>query len=206
MTDRIVRQAVALALMVAAAVGLGCSRTVREGRSPAYLIIDRLEAASVTEAGGTASEFGTELSSDVRTSGTVFEDLGQATFSLALKDVGTLESPTTPSTNNFITINRYRVEFRRTDGRNAPGVDVPYPFEGAGTVTVSDSSAALVFPIVRIQSKLEPPLSQLAGIGGAIAISTIADVTFYGRDQVGNDVAVTGSIIVNFADWADPAN
>lgn len=205
MTDRIVRQAVALAVLVAAAAAApGCSRTVREGRSPAYLVIDRLEASSVTEAGGTASEFSTELSSDVQTNGTVFEDLGQATFSLALKDVGSVESPTTPTPNNFITINRYRVAFRRTDGRNTPGVDVPYPFEGAGTVTVGASSASLVFPIVRIQSKLEPPLSQLAGIGGAIAISTIADVTFFGRDQVGNDVAVTGSIIVNFADWADP--
>ena len=25
---------------------------------------------------------------------------------------------------------RYRVEFRRTDGRNTPGVDVPYGFDG----------------------------------------------------------------------------
>ena len=35
-------------------------------------------------------------------------------------------------------------------------------------------------------------------------ISTIADITFYGRDQVGNDVSITGSISVNFSDWADP--
>ena len=45
----------------------------------------------------------------------------------------------------------------------------------------------------------------MAGGGGAIAIMTIADVTFYGRDQAGNDVSVTGSITVNFADWADPS-
>ena len=43
----------------------------------------------------------------------------------------------------------------------------------------------------------------LSGLGGAVAISTIADVTFYGRDQVGNEVSVMGSISVNFADWAD---
>jgi hypothetical protein len=42
------------------------------------------------------------------------------------------------------------------------------------------------------------------GQGGAFAISTIADVTFYGTDQTGNDVSVTGSISVNFADWGDP--
>ena len=32
---------------------------------------------------------------------------------------------------------------------------------------------------------------------------TIASVTFYGYDQAGNAVAVTGLISVNFADWAD---
>jgi len=36
-------------------------------------------------------------------------------------------------------------------------------------------------------------------------ISTIAHVTFYGKDQNGNEVSVTGSISVNFADWGDPS-
>ena len=35
-------------------------------------------------------------------------------------------------------------------------------------------------------------------------ISTIADVTFFGKDQTGRDVTVTGSMSINFADWADP--
>lgn len=205
MTDRIVRRAVALALVAAAIGGLGCSKTVREGRSPAYLIVEDLEGASVTEPGETP-EFSQVLRSDVVTKGTVFEDLGRVTFRLALKDVGSVESPTAPTTNNYITVNRYRVTFRRADGRNTPGVDVPYPFEGAGTITVTDQPSDLVFALVRVQAKLEPPLMQLAGLGGAITISTIADVTFYGRDQTGNEVAVTGSIGVNFADWGDPDN
>jgi hypothetical protein len=29
-------------------------------------------------------------------------------------------------------------------------------------------------------------------------------VTFYGTDQAGNEVQATGSISVNFSDWADP--
>ncbi len=94
--------------------------------------------------------------------------------------------------------------FRRTDGRNTPGVDVPYAFEGAGTVTVSTEDAAMVFVLVRAQSKVESPLKELARGGAQRAISTIADITFYGRDQTGSDVAVSGSISVNFADWADP--
>ena len=34
-------------------------------------------------------------------------------------------------------------------------------------------------------------------------ISTIAYVTFYGRDQAGNDVSATASIGVDFANFAD---
>ena len=52
--------------------------------------------------------------------------------------------------------------------------------------------------------KLEKPLVTLAGTnGGALIISTIADVTFFGKDQTGRDVTVTGSMSINFADWAD---
>jgi hypothetical protein len=45
----------------------------------------------------------------------------------------------------------------------------------------------------------------LANGGGAIVISTIARVTFYGRDQAGREVSVTGQIGVNFSDWGDPS-
>lgn len=187
--------ALALGLMVT-----GCSDTVREGQSPAYLIINQLEGAS----GADDEKFSNLLASDVTTNGTVFEDAGRVTFGLALKDIGSPGEPTAPTTNNYITITRYHVTFRRTDGRNAPGVDVPYAFDGGGTVTVTESGASLVFALVRAQAKIEAPLKSLAGGGGAALISTIADVTFYGKDQTGNDVAATGSISVNFADWGDP--
>ena len=64
------------------------------------------------------------------------------TFSLALEEhrLARRSRPPRP-TNNFITVTRYHVEFRRTDGRNTPGVDVPYAFDGAGTVTVAESAA-----------------------------------------------------------------
>ena len=138
------------------------------------------------------------------TSGSRFEDLGRATFSLALKNIGSPGQPTAPTVNNFITVTSYHVKFRRTDGRDKQGVDVPYEFDGAGTVTVGDSATTLGFVLVRAQSKFEPPLSNLVEQGGSVLISTIADVTFFGKDQTGNDVAVKGSISVNFADWGDP--
>ena len=60
------------------------------------------------------------------------------------------------------------------------------------------------FTLVRVQAKQEAPLKALVGNGGAIAISTIAEVTFYGTDQAGRPVSVTGQISVDFNDWGDP--
>jgi len=195
MTTATIRRTVALTVMSGLAVlGLGCSDTVRQGRGASYLIIDSIQASQ-----GNNTTLSGQLSSDVITKGIVYEDLGTATLSLAMKDVAV----TAPTSNNFITVTRYHVSYRRADGRNTPGVDVPYPFDGAATATVSDQ-ASVVFVLVRVQAKLEPPLANLVGGGGAQAITTLADVTFFGKDQAGNDVQVTGSIGVNFADWGDP--
>jgi len=121
---------------------------------------------------------------------------------IAFKDV---TNPNAPTTNNHVTVNRYRVEFRRTDGRNRQGVDVPYAFEGASTFTVTEQATEGFFVLVRPQAKLEAPLMTLrGGDGGGVLISTLADVTFWGRDQTGTEVSVKGTISVNFADWADP--
>jgi hypothetical protein len=83
-------------------------------------------------------------------------------------------------------------------------VDVPWPFDGGMTVTVANANSTGVFVVVRVQAKLETPLAALAGGGGAGVISTIARITFYGTDQAGREVSVTGNLSVNFADWVDP--
>jgi hypothetical protein len=36
-------------------------------------------------------------------------------------------------------------------------------------------------------------------------INTIATLTFYGKDQAGNNVKVTADVQVNFANFADPS-
>jgi hypothetical protein len=195
MTTAILRRTIVFTAAGLALAGAGCSDTVREGRSPSYLIIDKIEATQ-----GTDTTLTGQLSSDVLTKGTVYEDRGFATMTLGLKNLGS-----TPTQTNAITVTRYHVDYRRADGRNTPGVDVPYGFDGATTGTASsDSDATLTFVLVRVQAKLESPLANLAGLGGAQVIATLADVTFYGRDQAGNDVKVTGSINVTFADFSDP--
>lgn len=203
---------IGIALFAATAMtGVSCGEVARTGQSPAFLIVESVQAASGADPG----TFSTFLLSDVETLvdsqvggqtvkvPTIFNDIGRASFSLALKDPGTPASPTSPSTLNQITLNRYRVSFRRADGRNTPGVDVPYGFDGAFTVTVAGTASAS-FDIVRHQMKEEPPLKNLARGGGANLISTIAEITFYGRDQAGNDVQAAASITVNFGDFADP--
>ena len=81
---------------------------------------------------------------------------------------------------------------------------MPYAFDGAATFTVpADGSATAGFVIVRSQAKREAPLASL--VTNDTLITTIAYVTFYGRDQVGNEVSVTGTIDVTFGNFGDPA-
>ena len=86
---------------------------------------------------------------------------------LGLKDPGSSDSPTSPTTANFITVTRYHVDYVRADGRNTPGVDVPFPFDGAMTLTVGAGNATGSFELVRVQAKHEAPLMALRGGGGA---------------------------------------
>ena len=189
-------------MVLAAAMTLpACTDAQKQGTSSSYLIVDSMQAAS----GAEPTKLGGSLASDVRTKGAIYADGGQILLRLALKDPGTLTSPLEPSPNNFITVNRYHVRYVRSDGRNTQGVDVPFEFDGASTVTVGSAGATLTLTLVRIQAKVEAPLSGLTGNGGAQVISTIAEVTLYGTDQTGREVSVVATISVNFADWADPA-
>jgi hypothetical protein len=135
--------------------------------------------------------------SDVSANGIVFSDLGEVSLGVIMKDISVVE----PSTNNSVTINRYRVEYVRADGRNVPGVDVPYSFDGAATTTVpAGGTATMIIELVRHTAKLEAPLVGLVTNGGAL--SMMARVTFFGTDQVGNDVMAVGSIQITFGDFA----
>jgi hypothetical protein len=189
-------------LVLAAGLTSGCGDQTRQGQASSYLVLSALQGAQ-----GTSTTFGSVLQSDVLNVDpnthveSIAADGGQAAFTLAMKDPGSSTSLNAPTPNNFITITQYHVEYVRSDGRNAPGVDVPFAFDGAVSITVS-GTATVGFTLVRIQAKQEAPLQALAHGGGANAISTIARVTFYGHDQTGREVSVTGNIQVDFADWA----
>ncbi len=205
MTAKLVKS---IALLTLAALAASCGEFTREGRAPAIVVVRSLEGAS----GATPDELGGTLDSDVVTNvtrpapcseespcPTIFPDVAEVQLTLVPKNPGIGSGP---SELNSVTINRYRVEYQRTDGRNNLGVDVPYPFDSALTVTVpNDGVVTAGFELVRHAAKLEAPLKALRDGG---FLSTIAQVTFYGRDQAGNEVTVSSQIGIHFGNFADP--
>ena len=195
------------------AIGAACvisasacgSEMLRTGRSPVYLVVMNTLGQPGT---GEDSAF---LLSDVETIVEQTIDGKTVRVPTYINDNATitltaeLKNPTIAATAiNNVTITRYHVNFRRADGRNTPGVDVPYPIDGGLGVTVQPGSATdVALEIVRHQAKLESPLRQLRSLGSQGFISTIAEITFYGRDQNGNEVSATANMDVQFGDFAD---
>jgi hypothetical protein len=105
-----------------------------------------------------------------------------------------------------IVIQRYEVHYRRSDGRNVEGVDVPYSISGnVNQEVIAESDATLSLEVVRRQAKLEPPLKNLtAVVGGSIIFTAFADITLVGKTTIDNVTnTVTGSLQIDFADFAD---
>lgn len=195
---RIITAAVAT---MAALASASCGDVARTGRAPVMLTIDSMSASA-----GEDTEFVNPLLSDVQTGGGVFNDNGRASFRLTLKNPGNAVSPLSPSQLNEVTLTRYRVRYIRSDGRNQPGVDVPYEFDGGITATInSQSGGEAVFLLVRHTAKRESPLRNMWDGGGLRLLTVIAEVTFYGRDQAGNDVTAVGNLTITFGDFADPS-
>jgi hypothetical protein len=202
-------QGFGLAAMIAASVS--CGDVSRQGSGATYLVIDIKTGQRGAATLGPAT---TQLASDVITNvttpapctatspcPTIFADVGNVTLRAPLKDIGATAA-LTPTTNNEITINRLHVTYTRADGRNTPGVDVPFGFDAAITGTIpAVGTLQLGFELVRNVAKQEAPLVQLRTSNNFI--SAIASVTFYGTDRVGNQVQVTGQIQIEFGNFGD---
>ena len=110
------------------------------GDSPVWVIVTRLEGAS----GADPATFSDVLHSDVETLVDRSSEGVPAAVPVVLPDAarrscawpsGIPPPRAGPSDNSSMTITRYRVTYRRADGRNVPGIDVPYAFDGAATRT-----------------------------------------------------------------------
>lgn len=189
-----------LAALALAAASTSCGDLTRQGTASSYLIMTSLTGTSGAKPGTFTTVVLSDVITVVNNVPSTFNDPGQASFQLGLKDPGSSTTPNTPSQNNFITITQYHVEYSRTDGHNVEGVDVPYSFDSAVTATVS-STATVAFTLVRHTAKEEAPLQTL--ISGSAPLTVIAKVTFYGHDQTGREVSVSGNIEIVFSNFGD---
>jgi hypothetical protein len=202
-----------LGVVALAVATVSCGNVVRDSKAPVFLVVDSLSGIRGNTTLGTPSAV---LTSDVLTlvtSGgvcsvaspcpTVFGDPGQAVMHISPKDIGSnAGNPTTPSSNNQVTLTRYHVAYRRADGRNTPGVDVPFGFDGAVTVTIpSSGSSTFGFELVRNVAKQESPLVQL--VSSREIMTVLADVTFFGSDLVGNAISASGTMQIDFGNFGD---
>jgi hypothetical protein len=154
---------ISLAMVVAATAS--CGDVVRTSRAPVMLSVTNLEPALLNSS--------VSVPSDVQAT---------ATLAVILKDVtdatASISPAPLPTTNNAVTITQYQVVYRRTDGRNTPGTDVPFPFSGAATVQIqATSNGVLTFELVRQVAKQEAPLAQITDSN---VVTMIADITFFG--------------------------
>ncbi len=188
----------ALALLLAA---VACNPVEKESQSASQLILDSLTGK---DAEGNVANF---LNSDVvlvnTQSGAMSwrADSATATFSVLPYDP---EPILGTSAYYDVTLTRYTVNFVRSDGRNVPGRDVPYPFEGQLSVRIPVNEAGTVtFILVREVAKQELPLLGLydANVGDVLNMTAVID--FFGRDGAGRTVKATGTLAVYFANYAD---
>ena len=145
---------------------------------------------------------GTPITSDVQISnGSICPDFA------ALRVENHLKNPlnTDASFRSDIVIERYDVRYFRSDGRSTEGVDVPFRITGNVAQEIQASnSAVLNLEIVRRQAKLEPPLRNLAGGGGAQIVTMFAEVTLHARSTIQQSLnTATARVQIDFADFVD---
>jgi len=191
------KKALRLAVILSAFLALySCNPVEDDSRSASMLLVDNILG---TDADDKSGNF---LQSDVvLTTGSVRADSATATLRVITVDPKPLLGI---SPYNDIVVTRYLVSYSRTDGKNVPGVDVPYPFEGSmSTVVKAGSTASISFVIVREVAKMEPPLVRLVDVGAEQVLTCTAKVEFYGNDTTGRTVKATGYLTIYFANYAD---
>jgi hypothetical protein len=143
---------------------------------------------------------GQALESDVRLAGG-----GVCADTVPLRLENHFKNPNVTGTGfrDDITIERYEIHYYRSDGRNTEGVDVPFSITGnLATEVQAASTATLNLEVVRAQAKLEPPLSNLSGGGGAIIMTVFANITLHARTTTGVATNPISAVLqIDFADF-----
>jgi hypothetical protein len=172
----------AVAIVLALALS-GCTPSyVTDSSAPVIL--------TITDING-----GAAVLSDVRSDGSIVNcDV----------DVGvrvTTKNPVDPgSVVEDVTISRYEIHYRRSDGRAQEGIDVPYSVSANMTFLVPvNGEGTFSIRLVRHAAKILPPLSNITGLE---IVTMVADVTLYGETTARQGVSASGSVQIDFADYA----
>ena len=171
-----------LGLIIVALAMAGCNGVENDSTSGTMLQI-----VSLTDKDGNLPVF-----SDVSTN---INDIGMSVVKALSLDP--MLDTVTPYMD--VLIDQIDVEFRRTDGRNVEGVDVPYRFTQPMSFLVTiNGSAEIPFMLIRHVAKLEAPLLALRETQNqGKVLQLVAIITIHGKDQGGHRVApVTGYVSV----------
>ncbi|MCX6575880.1 MAG: hypothetical protein NTV82_05740 [Candidatus Aminicenantes bacterium] len=185
-----------LALLAASIFLPACNPLENDSRSNSILVVENITGKDMS---GTDAGF---LQSDVvKKDNSIAADTAKATLSARFMDPAPILGT---SQYSDIMVTRYVVSFSRTDGRNRPGADVPFPFEGSlSTLVRVDSTASVNFVIVREAAKLEAPLVNLRDSAYGDILNMTAKIEFYGHDLTDKAVKGTGYLTVYFANYVD---
>ncbi len=172
-----------------------CNSVENLTQSSTILILESLTGKDLN------GDSSSDLWSDVITNGTVYNDNVEATITAKLLDPLAEES----TYYQDAIIDQIDVSFRRPDGKNVEGVDVPYSFSQKLNIRVEiNGTSTFSFVVIRQVAKLEAPLRDLKEGGNEGVLELIADITFYAKDVAGNRISpITGSITVWCANFAD---
>lgn len=196
-----------LVLIITALVMAGCVAKENDTTSSSFLVINSLTGKDLEGNDGSTTVF-----CDVDNSGSIIND--NAVVGVTALTYNPLEDSDEHDITYYmnILVDQIDVEFRRTDGRNVEGVDVPYSFTQPVNMLVTiDEEIEIPFVLIRHVAKLEEPLLSLRAVTSqGFVLQLVAKVTLHGKDLGGHRVApVSGYLSVwcsNFADSTNPTN
>src|SRR5262249_35160281 len=139
-----------------------------------------LRVTNISATAGGEGAGGIFLLSDVLdTAGGVFND----NVAMTVESVPKNGNPATVLGKfNDTIIDRFQVQYVRSDGRNVEGVDVPYRISGELSILVpANGTADVGLVVVRHTAKEEPPLAQIGVGNGAQLLTVFAEITLYGH-------------------------
>jgi hypothetical protein len=186
-----------------------CTSVEDNSRSASLLTVSNV----VGEPGSKGETPGTPLLSDVcdNPDGTpqdpdtcsVFNDNALVTFDNDFLQVGPGTGQGTSYLNDIL-VTQYRVDYVRSNGRNTPGVDVPFGIDGTMDIRVGvNSSADATILVVRHTAKVEPPLSEITTGEGEKVITANAQLRFFGHDIAGRSISATGFLEIHWANYGE---